>query len=414
MKKALQVMLAILVLSGCVNTDAFISGNAGLSVEEAFAESNAEKICLDRIEAFYSGEEWMAKLMELTSDADDYILMSTFLGSSSAALEPFYRLLCTKAESGVDVYMIIDGSSSYDMTESRNYLTPLYFLKDHGVHLIEYNPFILSHIIAPQTLLRREHRKMFVFDGEYSALGGMNLNYISLGGEGASQRDSMYLFDSPDLARALVDIFVDAWNGNSVEKIRKDDFRCSEGHSGKISAYLFNQDEKNTLLAQMYAALFASAEKEILFFPYMPLMDDNMESALLEAKDRGVDIHLAAAMDRDYVVSSISYVLPSLYDLCTNLYLVRAGDGMLNLHEKLLVVDGRYTVIGSANFNYRSMGLSNEICLVVDDVEFAEQCRKHFFSRLKEGSVLITEDEAQRVKGEEGSFFYYLYAFYGG
>ena len=85
------------------------------------------------------------------------------------------------AERGVRVYFIMDGLSSFDMTESKNYMTPLYFLRRGGVHLTEYNPVTVTHLLNPATIIIRDHRKMLVVDGSVAAVGGMNMNYISLG-----------------------------------------------------------------------------------------------------------------------------------------------------------------------------------------------------------------------------------------
>ena len=145
--------------------------------------------------------------------------------SSSELLEPLYDAIMRKAESGVDVYFIMDGTSSFDMTETQHYMTPLYFLRDSGVHLLEYSPVSAMRLLNPAELVIRDHRKLFVIDGKIAAIGGLNLNYISMGaGEGRTQRDSMYLFRSPSLAEALMHSFVDSWNASSVEKLSYDDF----------------------------------------------------------------------------------------------------------------------------------------------------------------------------------------------
>ena len=78
-----------------------------------------------------------------------------------------------------------------------------------------------------------------------------------------------------------------------------------------------------------------------------------------------------------------------------------------------MIVDDRYVVIGSSNFNYRSMGLSHELALVIDSRELAEELEEHARMIMK-GSHLYTMEEAERLKKEQGNLFSYLFMYYGG
>ena len=75
-------------------------------------------------------------------------------------------------------------------------------------------------------------------------------------------------------------------------------------------------------------------------------------------------------------------------------------------------MDNRYVIIGSVNFNYRSMALSNEIALVIDDVKFASVMKEHFNNILTK-TDLITEEQAKDWKGFS-SWINYLIMMIGG
>ena len=83
------------------------------------------------------------------------------------------------------------------------------------------------------------------------------------------------------------------------------------------------------------------------------------------------------------------------------------------LHQKLCVVDGRYTVIGSSNINFRSMGLSHELALVLDSREFAAASLEQVAS-LAEGMQPLTLEDALSLKEELGNLFSYLFSYFGG
>ena len=168
----------------------------------------------------------------------------------------------------------------------------------------------------------------------------------------------------------------------------------------------------------MYASLIGSAEESIILLPYLPALDGRMKSALAAAVDRGADLKITMPIDvRGYAASGILYDLPDLMestgaDVYCSVY-DDDGDVLPLLHEKLMVVDSRYSVIGSANFNFRSMTLSEELALVIDSPELASILEAHV-AGIDEGSVLVTLSDAERMKREDGSFLAYLFTYFGG
>ena len=243
----------------------------------------------------------------------------------------------------------------------------------------------------------------------------MNINYISIGsGEGGNQRDSMYLFSSSALSSALTDEFVNIWNEMSVEPLDRNDFASyPESDTGSIPSYLFNQGPGGkTTIGELYATLINSAQKEIDLIAFLPVYDDNMGDALRRAKERGVYIKVVVSTEaRSF--AGVTYMLPDLLEIADEVYLT-SDDKEPLLHEKLMIVDDMYTVIGSVNFNYRSMGLSNEIALVLVSDEFALKEKAHLDERIADGSERICLEDAIALKKEHGSAFAYFLNFYGG
>ncbi len=409
---------AVLLLASCASTDVFVSPQAlsgEIPLEEKLEVAGAASVEVPMPEIFLDGTDWLQEMESLFRNAEDYILITTFLGSDAPRLRPLYRALMDAAERGVRVYFVMDGISSYDMTESKNYMTPLYYLRSSGVHLEEYNPVTAMHLINPATIVYRDHSKLLVVDGEMAAVGGMNMNYISMGaGEGRTQRDSMYLFRSPSLASALVDEFVSIWNEVSVEKISAADFPVPPSDDEGYDAWLVTTEG----IASMYASLFGSAEESVVIFPYLPALDKNMKAGVRNAVDRGVEVTMTIPVDlRGYAASGIYHALPDLIESTgADIFLsVYGEDGELLplLHEKLMIVDSRYVVIGSANFNFRSMTLSEELALVIDSPELAAAVGSHA-SGITAAAEHVTYDDAVRLKKEGGSVFAYLFTYFGG
>lgn len=426
MKKISIILLIVLLITSCVSsTKPFVSEpytDSSLSIDEKLTLGGATKMALPYPESYFDAKEFLLKYTELIENAEDYILISTFLGSACEGLEDFYNTLAKKAESGVDVYMILDAVSSLDMTESKKYMYPLYFLKESGVHLIEYAPMSILRIIAPQNLIIRDHRKLVVVDGKIAVLGGMNMNYISLGSDDVIdlQKDSMYVFESANLSSALTDEFVTIWNQiTAVDKLDRASLKSYSDEEDKLvlDGYLFNQGPgTEASMSTMFASLINSAEKEIVMLPYMALLDNNMFESLKAAVERGVKVKMYLPIDsREYVQKALYYDYHRLVEAGFEVWFEFSGREYNNalLHQKLAVVDNQYTVIGSANFNYRSMKSSFEIALVIDSIDFATQALEQVNDISKDMKLLTLED-ALRLKKEKGSLFNYLFSYYGG
>ena len=239
---------------------------------------------------FFQGEEWLLRLEEEVEKAEDYILMSLYLGSSSSRLENLFSIMEEKASKGVRIYLIVDGSSNMDMTDTKFVMTPLNYLRDSGINLLIYAPLSFTHAINPTQLLVRDHRKLIVIDGKVAAIGGMNLNYISIGAGEKNQRDSMYLFHSPSLSRILMEEFVSTWNSGSVDYIDSSFFKTYEG-DGEYRAWLFNRDiyKDDVSISGMYGSLMNEAKESVFLCPFLPVMDGNMKNAVKMAVDRGAN-----------------------------------------------------------------------------------------------------------------------------
>ena len=425
MKKYIPLFLSFLLVlaSSCSTTKPFTDTSvieSDLSLSEKLELYGGKKVTVDDPILYFDGSEWLMDMTEMVEEAEDYILLSTFLGSSCPNLEPLFDTLIKKAEEGVRVYVIIDGTSSLDMTESKFVMTNLAYLKEKGIKLLVYSPISFTHLINPVQIIIRDHRKMMVIDGKLAAIGGMNINYISMGAEGKTQRDSMYVFSSPSLSSLLIDEFVKIWNEGSVDYLDIDSFKKYPATGEYNDAWLFNRNvySGDVSIAGMFATLIGEAKESIFLCPYLPTVDDKMAESLRKAKERGVDVEIWCSQDsRGYAKAGSSWAVAELVkDTGATFHEVtydENGELLPMYHMKMMVVDDRYVVIGSSNFNYRSMTLSHEIALVVDSPSFARKAKEAAKESAGHG-VVLTEEEAEKAKKEYGNYFAYLFSYFGG
>ena len=425
MRKSLFPLILILslIVVSCSTTKPFTDTEmieSDLSLSEKLEVYGGKKVTVDEPDLYFDGSVWLEDMTKIVDEAEDYILLSTFLGSSCPTLEPLFDTLVKKAEEGVRVYIIIDGTSSLDMTESKFVMTNLSYLREKGINLLIYSPISFSHLINPVQIIIRDHRKMMVVDGKIAAVGGMNINFISMGAGDNTQRDSMYVFSSPSLSSLLIDEFVKIWNEGCVDFLDVSSFKRYESEDDGYDAWLFNRNvySGDVSIAGMFATLINEAEESIFLCPYLPTVDDRMAESLKRAKERGVDVDIWCSQDsRGYAQAGSSWAIADLIkDTGATFHEVtydEEGNPLPMYHMKMMVVDDRYVVIGSSNFNYRSMTLSHEIALVVDAPEFAVKAKEAAKLSAGEG-VILTEEEAENAKKEYGNLFAYLFSYYGG
>ena len=425
MRKSLVFLIFILslIVASCSTTKPFTDTEmieSDLSLSEKLEVYGGKKVTVDEPDLYFDGSVWLEDMTRMVEEAEDYILLSTFLGSSCPNLEPLFDAIVKKAEEGVRVYVIIDGTSSLDMTESKFVMTNLSYLREKGVNLLIYSPISFTHLINPVQIIIRDHRKMMVIDGKTAAIGGMNINFISMGAGEKTQRDSMYVFSSPSLSSLLIDEFVKIWNEGSVDYLNVNSFKKYTTEEEGNDAWLFNRNvySGDVSIAGMFATLINEAESSIFLCPYLPTVDDRMALSLRMAKERGVDVEIWCSQDsRGYAKAGSSWAVAELIkDTGATFHEVtysQDGELLPMYHMKMMVVDDRYIVIGSSNFNYRSMTLSHEIALVVDSPFFAKAAKEAAMLRAGEG-VILTEEDALKAKKEYGDLFAYLFSYFGG
>ena len=131
----------------------------------------------------------------------------------------------------------------------------------------------------------------------------------------------------------------------------------------------------------LFLLSITSAQKSIhianpYFFP-----DNRIEEALINAVKRGVKVVVLTPEKGDHATTSSashSGLGPFL----------RGGVEIYEyhpalMHSKAMVVDGIWATVGSANLDYRSLAINEEINLVVYDAGFARAAREIFSGRFK-------------------------------
>jgi len=314
-------------------------------------------------------------------------------------------LLTAKRREGVQVALIYD---SYGSAR-----TPSQFfdrLKDAGVQLVSFNSLNPLEARAGYAPNDRDHRKILVADGAVGIVGGVNLSTDYESGSLATSkkpgqpppeywRDTDLQIEGPVIAQ-LQTLFLETWKQQKGPALEDADFFPTVSPKGNEVIRIIGSgpDDK---LPRYYTTLLSAirnAEQNVwistaYFVPTSQEVED-----LEQAARRGIDVRLLLPGKRDYSLSLA--VGHSHYSelLEAGVKIYETKDAIL--HSKSATVDGVWTVIGSSNFDHRSVLFNDEVDAVVLGRATASELQAILDSEMRDAAPVDREAWSHRPLGD--------------
>jgi cardiolipin synthase A/B len=213
--------------------------------------------------------------------------------------------------------------------------------------------FTNAYGITPRSLLSRNHKKLIVIDDRVAYIGGINFSEHN-----ASWHDMMIRIDDPAAVEFLRSDFDATWSGKDM-----------------LVSKSFANVEVSTLDGRGNRAAFARvidlierAEESI--FVESPYITFPFYERLREASQLGIDVKIVTPQANNWSYFANYARLESARSKIN----LRFYQGMT--HLKAMLIDNRYLVAGSSNFDYLSYRLYQEIVAVITDAELIDDFRK--------------------------------------
>ncbi len=366
---------------------------------------------------YNTGVEWNERSLRLIEEAEDYIMISIFLGNLYGVSTEVWDALIAKMEAGVRVYCLIDSSSYFQTLPQSPVIVPAAFnyLRENGLSVVEYNPFSLSQFAFVPALLDRDHRKFWIIDGKHIALGGININYASLAFPPETGNiDTMVEFDSPGAITQMVASFVETWNRYSPSRLDASSFAAPPLEESETSVWMIDHKwPGNGETTVLFDAITLASQEELWMVHGYTYLTPALKERIANAARRGVDVKviLSENAGKNNYQNAAYYSALDLIDAGATVYMYN-DPSQAFLHLKLIVADSTYTVFGSPNYNRRSQTLSREIAALFDDEEVAAQSKAHIQNLLKYCRV-VTREEALTWRTRTNHFYHLLMQVYG-
>ncbi len=205
----------------------------------------------------------------------------------------------------------------------------------------------------------RNHRKIAVFDGERAIVGGMNFGREYMGPRPDPERwRDLSLLVSGAAVVELDRVFRADWQFACAEQLAPA-ARLAAGEI-PVSVVPSGPDAASDPIYDADLTAIFRAERRIwIATPYF-VPDEALVRALLIAVRRGVEVRVLTPARSNHALSDFA-AASCLRDLSAAGVVIQRFAKML--HAKTLLVDDTLSVVGSANFDMRSLFLNYEIAL---------------------------------------------------
>ena len=347
----------------------------------------------NRITPLLTGDEAFPKMLDAIREARHHVHLQSFIVGNDDVGREFMEAVAAKARAGVRVRVL------YDRFGSSHALWGGLFRKYRKTPNLAVAGWTQSNLFRKQLHFNlRNHRKALIVDGRIGFMGGVNLNeYSRSNGGQPAIRDYHFRLLGP-VVQELQYSFLRDWHvmtaEDPVELLSAEHFRRLR-EEGPALARVVNSGPSSDLRVAVdvfFNAVNAAREQVLIITPYF-LPSEDLLRALRLAALRGVRVQLVVPERSNhwYTTWAGRATYEDLLEAGVRIY-ERPAPFM---HAKAMVVDDRLGVVGSANWDFRSLYSNYETLLTAYDPDFTARLKQ----MMNEDLLVSREVEWPAFKG---------------
>lgn len=346
-----------------------------------------------------NGYEKFDDMFEAIRQARHHVHLEYFNFRNDSIASCLFDILKLKVKEGVKVRALFDGfgNDSNNRPLKKKHLVAL---REAGVEIYEFDPIRFPWV---NHVFTRDHRKIVVIDGAVAFTGGMNVaDYYLNGTEQVGEWRDMHCRIEGSAVDELQRIFLRIW-----KKVTKEDIGGSEYFSQRATMDNLKSDTTATagkkligiinrephvspdIIRSFYLGAIDAAKDSIkLVNPYLTL-NRKLKKALKNAVKRGVKVEIMISQHSDIPLTPdcVFYNAHKLMKKGADIWVYQPGFH----HTKIIMVDGKFCTVGSANLNARSLRWDYEENAVILDSHTTAELER-MFDADKKRSVYLTEE----------------------
>ena len=330
----------------------------------------------NRVTLLVGGDAAYPQMLEAIDGAQESLTLCTYIFDNDAVGVRFADALERAVKRGVEVRVLADAVGlRYSMP------TMYRVLRRRGVKVARFLPARAPWRFPYMNL--RNHRKILVADGKLGFTGGMNLRV----GHALSEhprhpvQDLHFRVEGPVVAH-LQEVFAEDWAFTTGERLEGDAFFPALEPAGRTLArgIADGPDEDFEKLRWAILGALACARHSVkVMTPYF-LPDPALVTSLNVAALRGVEVDLVLPAKGNLPLVQWA-ATAQLWQVLEHGCRVHVTPPPFD-HSKLLVVDRSWTLMGSGNWDPRSLRLNFELNVECYDPELAGRLDDYIAGRL--------------------------------
>ncbi len=316
------------------------------------------------VEALVNGEQVYPAMVDAIEQAESHVLLTTYIFDSDSTGKRFCEALQRAKSRGVAIRVLIDG-----IGEWYSFPRATRTLRRAGIPIARFLP---PRLLPPSLSLNmRNHQKILVVDDRVGFTGGMNLSdrHLVEDPDNRSPTADLHFRLTGPVVAQLREEFLRMWQFTTHSRDVPSLTEIAPGGPFMCRTLTDGPDEDLDRLNMLLGAAIAEARHSVrIMTPYF-LPPRELIGAIQAATVRGVEV---------VVVLPGKNNLPYMHWATRNMLWEILYRGVKVYyqpppfnHAKLFIVDGYYTLIGSANWDPRSLRLNFELQVEVYGEDFA-------------------------------------------
>lgn len=349
-----------------------------------------------------NGQEKFDDMFKAIRQARSSVHLEYFNFRNDSIASMLFDILADKAAEGVEVRAMFDGFGN-DSNNKPLKKRHLKSIRERGIEIVEFDPIDFPWV---NHVFHRDHRKIVIIDGKIAYTGGMNVaDYYITGTEQVGSWHDMHCRIEGEEVNTLQAIFLKIWNRTTHQNIHG--ARYYRGYTtpayfselkpdtsptaGRKTIGIINREPRitNTIIRDFYTNAINSARDSIkLINPYLTL-NGKLKRALRKAVGRGVRVQIMVSSHSDIPLTPdcMFYNVHRLMRRGAEVWIYESGFH----HTKIIMVDGQFCTVGSANLNARSLNFDYEENAVIVD-PYTTRELNDLFERDKSECFRLTEE----------------------
>ena len=362
-----------------------LDGSSGQRVESAgHREGGTVPLPADDVRLYFAGADKFRDLFADLRGARERIDLMYLIWEKDELTAEVTEVLLDRLAAGVSVNILYD------------WLSSLPYKKDELERLARAGAAVVPCYKRARQLNYRNHMKMAVVDGAVVYSGGMNMGqeYIDGGHRFDTWRDTHVRMTGPVVAPFL-QLFASTWLLNG----RDEDLFADEPPAVRSAGEGVPVQVLHSSVSTMFpairdvfvVALTTARERVWIQSPYF-VPDEPLLTAMCVAASSGVDVRLMMTghPDKKLPFNAAHAYFPTVLQAGVRVFKYDAGF----LHAKTVTVDEELAIIGTCNWDIRSLILHDEVVAVFYDRDIARTCGAQYELDLAQCSEVTLADLA--------------------